>query len=266
MSTKPCDDQANYPESALRERLKLAHDWIPADCKRLLDGGCAFGYGTRHFKTKALEAWGVDPNEDFIALAQRRYPHISFHVCGVEQTPFEAEYFDTVILNDVLEHVVNEKKAINEMYRILRPEGTFIITTPHRGLFSFMDPDNYVYHLRTKAPRLYRWLYRAKYGKPPSDQIKLGYEQLHRHYRLNDFLRLLNHSDFQNHFKIEAVFRGGLFLGALTSNLTELLSLVWGLKSASRLLKPMRWLADKDYFVRYGPLAYNIGIQITKLK
>ena len=266
MTAKPHEDYVNYPESTLRDRIKLAHDWIPTNCRRLLDGGCAFGYGTRHFQTEAAEVWGVDPNEEFIVIAQQRYPNIFFRACGLEQTPFEANFFDVIILNDVLEHVADERKALNEMFRILAPGGTFIVTTPHRGLFSFMDPDNYAYHLRTKLPRLYHWLYRAKHGEYPPTQIKPGYEQLHRHYSLQDLVWLLNNSDFQRHFEIEDVFRGGLFAGVFANNLYELLSMVLGMKLAGRLLQPLRWLSDKDYFVPYGPFAYHIGIKIRKAK
>ena len=257
-------DYAAYPESRLRERIKLAHDWIPEGCSRILDGGCAFGYGTIHFQKPGAQIWGVDPNADFITIARKRYPQLTFEVCGLEQTPFTNEFFDVIILNDVLEHVIDERKALNEMFRILRPGGSFIISTPHRGLFAFMDPDNYTYHLRTKAPWLYRLLFRAKYGKLPPTEIKPGYEQLHRHYSLSDFHRLLNASDFQNRYEVEKVFRGGLFAGVLASNLFESSSVLFGVKTATRLTSWLTWFSDRDYFIPYGPLAYNIGIRLRK--
>jgi len=260
------NDYVKYPESALRDRIKLAHDWIPAGSRRILDGGCAFGYGTRHFRKAGARVWGVDPNATFITLARQRYPDITFEVCGLEQTPFAPEFFDVVILNDVLEHVADEQKALNEMCRILSPEGSFIITTPHRGLFAFMDPDNYTYYLRTKAPGLYRTLFRAKYGELPSPQIKPGYEQLHRHYNLDDFKRLLDASDFKGQYVIEARFRSGLFVGVLASNVFELLSVLLGVKTASKLTRWLHWFSDLDYRIPYGPLAYNIGIRVKKLK
>lgn len=266
MTATPHEDFISYPETPLRDRFKLAYDWIPKNCRRLLDGGCSFGYGTRHFKTKAIEAWGVDPNENFIDVAQRRYPEIFFRVSGLEQTPFENGFFDVIVLNDVLEHVTHERGTLNEMHRILARDGILIITTPHRGLFSFMDPDNYVFYLRTKLPRCYRLLYRAKYGTLPPSEIKPGYEQLHRHYSQEDIVRLLNDSNFRDSYKFENIFRGGLFVGVFMSNLNEFLNLIVGIKFAGSLVKPLRWLADKDYFINYGPLAYNIGIKIRKLK
>ena len=264
MTPLPDNDFVNYPESSLRERIKLAYDWIPENCQRLLDGGCAYGTGTRYYKTKAVKAWGVDPNADYVAVARRRYHDVTFHICGLEQTPFEAEYFDAIIMAEVIEHVIDEEKTLNEMCRILRPGGTLILTTPHRGLFSFMDPDNYTYHLRTKAPWLYRWLYRAKYGKAPPGQVKPGYEQLHRHYSLQDLIRLFNNSDFKGRFELETVFQSGLFMAVFTSNVYELFSLILGVQKAGRLVKPIHWLADREFFMRFGPLAYNIAIRVRK--
>lgn len=260
------NDYASYPESSLRDRIKLAYDWIPPGSMRIMDGGCAFGYGTKHFQKGNAKVWGVDPNAEFIAIARKRYPGLTFEVCGVEKTPFAAEYFDVVILNDVLEHVIDERKTLNEMFRILSPGGTFIITTPHRGLFAFMDPDNYTYHLRTKVPWLYRFLFRAKYGKLPPTEIKPGYEQLHRHYSLGDLKQLLNESDFKNGYAIEEVFRSGLFIGVFGSNIFELLSVILGIRMAGKLTCWVRWFADRDFFIPYGPLSYNIGIRILKVK
>ena len=174
-------------------------------------------------------------------------------------------FFDVIILNDVLEHVIDERKTLNEMCRILSPNGSFIITTPHRGLFSFMDTDNYTYHLRTKMPWLYRFLFRAKYGKLPATNIKPGYEQLHRHYTLGDLKQLLDESDFKGRYTVETVFRSGLFIGVFASNLFELLGVFVGIKIATKWTAWLNWFADRDYFISYGSLAYNIGIRIKKL-
>jgi hypothetical protein len=146
---------------------------------------------------------------------------------------------------------------------VLKPGGRLIITTPHKGLFGFMDPDNYAWHLRTKFPRLYRRLFRMKHGRDPVP--KVGYESKHRHYRLDDFRALLGNSAFSGHFEIEKVFYGGLFCGVLGSNLFEALSVLAGADFAGRLLRPLERLADWDYFISYGRLSYNIGILVKKV-
>ncbi len=258
------ENRGFFPESSLRERYKLAYNWIPKGCTSLLDGGCAYGSGTRLFRSKVPRVWGIDPRADLLALARERSQDITFMQCGLERTPFDSEFFDAIVLNDVLEHVPDEIEALDEMHRILKPGGTLIITTPHRGLFSFLDPDNYGYHMRTKAPKVFSWIYRHKYGTFAPPAVKPGYEGLHRHYVIRDFIRLLDHSQFCMNYSLADVFRGGLAAGAITSNLHECLSLAFGVKRAWKLLAPARWLSDKDYFVRYGPLSYNIGIRVLK--
>ena len=253
------------PEAAkirLRDRHKLAFDWLPAGCERALDGGCAFGYGTAQLAAKAKVVCGCDPSPELIARARKNCPGIQFEICPLEKTPYADESFDAITLTDVLEHVADEKTALDEMFRVLKPGGRLIITTPHKGLFGFMDPDNYAWHLRTKFPRLYRRLFRMKHGRDPKP--KVGYESKHRHYSLDDLIALLKDSTFNGHFEIEEVFHGGLFCYAFSSNLFEALSVLTGARFAEWLLRPFVKLCDWDYFINYGILSYNIGILVKK--
>lgn len=249
-------------EPELRERHKLAFDWLPAGCHSVLDGGCAFGSGTAPLVAKAGQVFGCDPNPELIARARQSYPAIPFETCPLEKTPYGDKSFDAVILADVLEHVADEQATLNELFRVLKPGGHLIITTPHKGLFGFMDIDNYAWHLRTKFPRLYRRLFRMKHGRDPLP--KVGYESKHRHYNLNDLIGLLDHSAFQRHYEVDRVFRGGLFWYVLSANLFEAISVVTGPNFASWLLQPLRKLSDWDFFIGYGRLSYNIGIRVKK--
>jgi ubiquinone/menaquinone biosynthesis C-methylase UbiE len=250
-------------ESNLRDRHKLAFDWIPAGCQRLLDGGCAFGSGTAPLTAKAASVYGCDPNPELIARARASYPKIPFENCPLEKTPYASENFDVITLTDVLEHVADEQAALDEMFRVLKPGGRLIITTPHKGLFAFMDTDNYAWHLQTKFPRLHRQLFRMKHGRDPAP--KVGYESQHRHYSLDDFIALLENSRFKNHYEVENVFRGGLFCYVFASNFFEVLSLLTGARFAEWLLQPLAKLSDRDYFMNYGKFSYNIGIRIKKV-
>jgi GT2 family glycosyltransferase/glycosyltransferase involved in cell wall biosynthesis/SAM-dependent methyltransferase len=48
----------------------------------------------------------------------------------VENLSFENASFDLIVSNDVLEHVVNPAKALDEAYRVLRPGGKLLMTIP----------------------------------------------------------------------------------------------------------------------------------------
>tara|TARA_Y100000310_G_scaffold331644_1_gene405595 strand:- start:550 stop:1254 length:705 start_codon:yes stop_codon:yes gene_type:complete len=58
----------------------------------------------------------------------------------VQNLPFSKDFFDIVLASDVLEHVNDDKKAVNEIQRVLKKEGTFIFTVPaHQFIFSSHD-------------------------------------------------------------------------------------------------------------------------------
>lgn len=57
---------------------------------------------------------------------------------------FETSSFDYVIVNHVLEHVENEKKALNEIYRVLKEKGKFVFSMPiaiERNTFESEEPE-----------------------------------------------------------------------------------------------------------------------------
>ena len=55
-------------------------------------------------------------------------------VCGVgEQLPFAQGYFDLVLSHEVIEHVQDDRQALAEMVRVLRPGGRLVLFCPNRG-------------------------------------------------------------------------------------------------------------------------------------
>lgn len=48
-----------------------------------------------------------------------------------EKLPFDKEQFDIVTCTEVIEHLEHYIETIQEAYRVLRPNGTFVVTTPN---------------------------------------------------------------------------------------------------------------------------------------
>jgi len=259
--TKETDSQV-YKEIPLFGRFKLCYDWIPEGTSTLLDAGCAWGYATRFFQKKAPQTYGIDPNEEQIDIAIQRYPGIRFFCCGLESTPFDPDFFDTVILCDVLEHVNNELQSLNEIFRILRPGGTLIITTMNKGLFTFLDPLNYGYYIAKYAPWLYRWVYNIE--NENEIRVKPEHTFLHRHYSVKDLVALLDNSRFKNNYTMEKIFRSGTCMWALIHDLDTLLSVILGKKLTTILLKPLSIVWRADFWIPLGSLSFNIAIKIQK--
>ena len=62
--------------------------------------------------------------------AQSTTPHAI--VAAAEQLPYASERFDTVLSNEVLEHVQDDRQAMQEMLRVLKPGGRAVIFCPNR--------------------------------------------------------------------------------------------------------------------------------------
>ena len=57
-------------------------------------------------------------------------PLYADHIVDITSIPYPENYFDYIICSHVLGHVPDEERAIDEMYRVLKPGGTAIILTP----------------------------------------------------------------------------------------------------------------------------------------
>ena len=73
--------------------------------------------------------------------AANRQARVTFVCADVTGLPFEPESFDAVTMFDVLEHVENDLLALTEAWRVLRPGGALLVTTPNETWrFPFVLP------------------------------------------------------------------------------------------------------------------------------
>lgn len=76
------------------------------------------------------EVWGLDHAKEAIDEMQARYPTILYHAGDIYDTKFINQYFDYVVLGEVLEHLEKPEEAIKEALRILKRNGTLAISVP----------------------------------------------------------------------------------------------------------------------------------------
>lgn len=98
--------------------------------KRILDLGCGMGMYVSRLRQFSDDVHGVDVDPDKIAKASAWLPNL--HVSPAEHLPFDDRSFDMVLLNEVIEHVDDDRQAIREAYRILRPGGHIVVYAPNR--------------------------------------------------------------------------------------------------------------------------------------
>jgi len=92
----------------------------------ILDVACGSGYWTRRLAAAhGCAAVGIDVSEREIATAQRHHSgkHCTYLLSPAETLPFQAESFDKVISVCALEHFSSDTAALEEMARVLKPNG-----------------------------------------------------------------------------------------------------------------------------------------------
>lgn len=117
-----------YRLDKLTRSLKIRGDWL--DCGGF-DGHYAVGLLKRGASTVTL----TDIDATRVDVARRRWgeePRMRFSACPAENMPFEDACFDGVLLNEVFEHVVDERQTLAEIRRVLRPGGVLALFSPNR--------------------------------------------------------------------------------------------------------------------------------------
>lgn len=68
------------------------------------------------------------PNLDYIGIDFNS--PLSMANVDITNIPFQDEFFDVVICNHVLEHIIDDRKAMGELFRVLKPDGWAILQVP----------------------------------------------------------------------------------------------------------------------------------------
>jgi SAM-dependent methyltransferase len=82
-----------------------------------------------------------------LRILKRQHSRGGYVAADGMRLPFKAGIFDQTICSEVLEHLTDDRKALEELARVMKPSGQLIITFPHRK-FYFTYDDHYVNHLR----------------------------------------------------------------------------------------------------------------------
>lgn len=105
--------------------------FVPVNCRRLLDVGCGAGaFGLFLKQQRQIEVWGVEPFPAAAAKAAEKIDHV---VLGQFEPGMNLpkSFFDCIVFNDVLEHMVEPELALRSAKDLLSPGGTIVASIPN---------------------------------------------------------------------------------------------------------------------------------------
>lgn len=117
-------------------RYAIAFDYIID--KEVVDIACGEGYGSFLMSKYAKNVTGIDIDEDTIINANSKYKNnnLSYLQGDVSEIPLQSSTIDAVISFETIEHTTKHDEIMQEIKRVLKPDGLLIMSSPDKSNYS----------------------------------------------------------------------------------------------------------------------------------
>ena len=115
----------------LAKRLAVIQRYAQVRGRRVLDCGCGAGDYVFALRTLGADAWGIEYAREKLAKAPAAVVG-RVSVGDLHHIALRNGSVDVALLNEVLEHVPDDRLALREVHRVLRPGGVLLIFSPNR--------------------------------------------------------------------------------------------------------------------------------------
>jgi 2-polyprenyl-6-hydroxyphenyl methylase / 3-demethylubiquinone-9 3-methyltransferase len=133
-------EASNHPIALLRAENRLRNPWIASVIQKkskIIDLGCGAGFLTNALAAAGHEVTGVDLSRGSLEMA-RKNSSVTYIEADATDVPLPSHTFDVVCAMDLLEHVPDPKKVVQEAARLLMPGGLFFFHTFNRTFLSWL--------------------------------------------------------------------------------------------------------------------------------
>ena len=97
---------------------------------RLLDVGCATGFLLDQARKQGWEVYGVELSAWAVDYAKNKLQLPNIIQGSLKDANYPANFFDVVVLKDVIEHLTDPKETLEQIRHILKPSGIMCCNTP----------------------------------------------------------------------------------------------------------------------------------------
>lgn len=148
LKTSERTNNFTYANNYVYQRHVFAYQFIRNKVagKQVLELGCGEGYGMQILSAHTNSYHAVDKKKpDAVSF----YDNRSFQLCNLPSlSGIEDNRFDTIICYQVIEHIKNDGRLLQEIKRVLKPGGTLYLTTPNKLMSLTRNP----FHIREYLP------------------------------------------------------------------------------------------------------------------
>jgi len=170
---KPLEKMIQIKTQRIQKAIKFLKEHKPG---RLLDIGCGPGeFGSVFVKSK-WDVYGIDVSKELLKVAEKNGLKTKFHDIS-KKFPFKDGTFDAIFAGEIIEHVPDADFFLDECHRILKKNGTLVLTTPN--LLALSDRWRM---LRGKDPKYY-----SAHLKEPGHVRLYTFGSIQKHLRSHNF-------------------------------------------------------------------------------
>ncbi|MBV6647358.1 MAG: class I SAM-dependent methyltransferase [Cyclobacteriaceae bacterium] len=146
----------------------------------LLELGCGEGRGIEEIGVLANSYSAVDKIDEVVQKLATKYPKHRFEQGTFPPIPFPDNSFDTIVSLHVIEHIKDHDLFVKEIYRVLRPGGKALITSPNIKMSLTRNP----WHIREYTSENLIALCKKYFSKVEMKGIA-GNEKVMKYYKQN---------------------------------------------------------------------------------
>lgn len=106
--------------------------------KKILDVGCGIGAYLERLKKVGFDCIGIENNPEYVKIARNK--GLNVRKMDARKIDFPNKSFNTVIMIEVLEHILDVNKVLLEAERVTR--NNLIISVPNIGVLPYMAKYN----------------------------------------------------------------------------------------------------------------------------
>lgn len=117
---------------------RRVHEYILSnvndEVSSILDVGSGSAWVAKHFNDKNMQIFSFDISKTNVQKA-KSLVNTNMHIPIVGDSfnlPFKDEAIEVVIASEIIEHVIDPRKFVKELLRVVKPNGKVIITTPYK--------------------------------------------------------------------------------------------------------------------------------------